>query len=222
MKVIKHPSFARAKAKRLFQIAAISGGLVLAGLTIGQIHKPFAIPGLYTLPFSFLLFGTTITRARDAQRGQSGEDRTAKTLSSLGDDYTLIRNLQLGEKQGDIDFILLGPFGALVLEQKANSVSMKCEGDNWSYKVSETYWKRTKSYSRQLKRNVKAVEKLLKMPCYGAIVFNNGVDLTTKEPTVEILLRRNLLNYIQALPNRNCQADKLTTALNTNTQPIAA
>lgn len=206
----------------LFLISAISGGLVAIGLTIGQIHQPFAIPGMLTLPFSFLICITTLTKGFNAWLGQSGEDRTAKSLSSLGDDYTLIRNLQLGEKRGDIDFVLLGPFGVLVLEQKTNTVPMRCQGDNWSYQVKPTYWKQVKSYSRQLKRNVKAVERLIKAPCYGAIVFNNGVELTVIEPTVEIICRKDLLKYIQGLPAKDYSAEKLTTTLGAQPRKLAA
>lgn len=222
MKVIEHPSFARAKAKRLFKVATISGGLVLAGLTIGQIHKPLAIAGLSTLPFTFLVFTTSLKGAINARQGQRGEDLTTKTLSSLSDDYCLIRNLQLDEKQGDIDFVLVGPFGALVLEQKAISVPIRCQGDKWSYQVSPTFWKVTKSYSRQLKRNIKTVAKLIKAPCYGAIVFNDRVDLTASEPTVEVMRRKDLLNFIQKLPTQNIELEKLSLALSGPTQRLAA
>lgn len=165
---------------------------------------------------------TTFTRGFSAWLGQSGEDRTANALSSLSDNYCLIRNLQLGEKQGDIDFVLIGPFGALVLEQKTNTAPMRCQGDNWSYQVRPNYWRRVKSYSRQLKKNVKAVERLVKAPCYGAIIFNDGVELTVSEPTVEIKRRKDLLKFIQTLPARNCQVEKLTNTLNTPTQRLAA
>lgn len=222
MKIIEYPSYAREKAKRLFRISGIAAlGAVVCG-TIAYGHLPARLFGGILAFFVIAFAAQVFTRAFNAWLGQSGEDRTSKTLSSLSDDYTLIRNLQVGEKQGDIDFVLLGPFGALVLEQKTNTVPMRCEGDNWSYQVKPTYWRRVKSYSRQLKRNVKAVQRLLKVPCYGAIVFNNHVELTVSEPTVEIILRKDLLKHIQALPAKNYSAEKLTTTLNAQTHQLAA
>ncbi len=222
MRIIEYPSYARTKANRLFRIAAVAFGFVVLGLTLGQIHEPLVFYGFISLPFSGLVFFSTLKRAFNAWQGQSGEDRTARVLRNLSDDYCLIRNMQLGEKHGDIDFVLLGPFGALVLEQKANTVAIRCQGDDWSYKVSPTYWKRMKSYSHQLKRNVKAVQKLIKAPCYGAVVFNDRVTLTVNNPTVDIIRRKELLRYIQALPVRGCKADQLANALEVPSHFLAA
>lgn len=189
---------------------------------ISQLHPSTQLPGLAIAALSFVFAYHVACRALNPWFGQRGEDLTARLLSNLNDDYCLIRNLQLGEKQGDIDFVLLGPFGALVLEQKANTVPIRCQGDDWSYKVSPTYWKRMKSYSRQLKRNVKAVQKLIKAPCYGAVVFNDRVTLTVTDPTVDIIRRKELLRYIQALPVRGCEVDQLTNVLQVRSHSLAA
>lgn len=222
MGIIEHSSFARAKAKRLFRVAGITTLVAIAAAGVAWANEPARLYGGIFAFFVIAFAAQVFTRGFNAWLGQSGEDRTSKTLSSLSDDYTLIRNLQLGEKLGDIDFVLLGPFGALVLEQKTNTVPMRCQGDNWSYQVKPTYWKRVKSYSRQLKKNVNAVERLIKAPCYGAIVFNNGVELTVSEPTVEIICRKDLLKHIQTLPTKNYSAEKLTTTLGAKPRKLAA
>lgn len=222
MKIIEYPSFAKAKAKRHFQISAIYAVVGMAAVLVGQLYKPFEIPSFVLLALALKWCISSLNTALNARQGQSGEDETAKVLSALGDEYCLIRNLQLGEKQGDIDFVLIGPFGALVLEQKALSTPVRCQGDHWSIQISPTFWRKVKSFSRQLNQNLRAVKKLIKAPCYGTIVFNNHIRLTITDPTVSIIRRKELLNYIKNLPVRDCDTSQLTQALQTPAQKLAA
>lgn len=199
MQVIEYPSFARNKSKRIKNLAVaflISGVL----LSFCAVHLVFLwIPA----SFGYALFLKCLQLNMNPSQGQRGEDKTARVLSVLGDEYILFRNFKPSQRNGDIDFILLGPFGALVLEQKTLSVPLACIGDTWKVQVSPTYWKSIKSYSRQLKRNQEVVTRILGYPCLGAIVLNDSISLDVSDPIVPIIRRRDLLAFIYDLPPMN-------------------
>lgn len=64
--------------------------------------------------------------------GARGEDALEQTLQRyLGDEYTLYRNLRLPGRRGDLDGVLLGPPGLVLLENKAYGGEFVLFGDRW-------------------------------------------------------------------------------------------
>lgn len=180
------------------------GGLVLAitrgfnpGLIWMQLGAGFvAVLGfcLFTQSISWLL-------------GDKGERRTLALLGGLSDDYTALTNWVVpGTKQGDIDLLVTGPHGVLVVEIKTYASPVASDGDKW-YSVKENgYRKPIKSLSNQTKRNGAVVQKLLRskglqVPVHTVLVFNDKAEINCSNPTVPILHRGALQNYILRLPS---------------------
>jgi hypothetical protein len=57
-------------------------------------------------------------RQRDAARGAKGEEKVARILEALPDDYTIIHDLPC--PLGNIDHVVIGPHGVFVVETKAH------------------------------------------------------------------------------------------------------
>ena len=65
-------------------------------------------------------------------RGTSGEDAVLQTLRGLPDGYTAVANFVApGTRQGDMDLLVLGPAGVLVIEVKSYTGRFACAGDLW-------------------------------------------------------------------------------------------
>ncbi|MBS1707301.1 MAG: NERD domain-containing protein [Armatimonadetes bacterium] len=153
--------------------------------------------------------------------GARGERLTERALAALDDRYLLIRNWvpPYGKKTGDIDQVLLGPHGALVMEIKNYNRATKCEGDTWFVEAGDHgYWQPKKSLSSQLRGNIRKVAKRLPGKTSGVLVFNDSADLTLIDPQVTILRRRELLDHVASLPDRGCTADGLWTSLSADTK----
>lgn len=200
MTVVRFPSWAerRRRNRGIACIAILSVGLI-AWLTIGFTAKPpmwLCFIGLGAL----VLAGRLAWSVLSCGLGASGENRAEKAIRSLDDRYRLIRNWTPDDSGGDIDLLLLGPFGALVIECKTYAVPIQCFGDFWACRFHDGKWRKIKNYSRQLARNVSRIKRLTDGPVCGVIVFNDHADLMVKHPTVKIIRRHSLLEHVKALP----------------------
>ena len=91
--------------------------------------------------------------------GLRGQDRTAKALAVLGDDYYLLNNLQLPDRADDVDHLLVGPNGIFALETKNHRGRIYCRDGQWyQAKISRQGRpqpeKTIRDPTQQLKRNV--------------------------------------------------------------------
>jgi hypothetical protein len=150
-----------------------------------------------------------LRRYRVYRGGLEGEKRVAKLLSvTLSNDYYLLNGMHFGGGDGDVDHIVLGPNGVFVIETKNWSGKIMCHGDKWQRKSRRRF---TGSPSRQLKKNVAKVQRILDLSPFrelrvwveGAVVFTNNADLHLNNPTVPILKLQQLPNYITNQQNRN-------------------
>ena len=144
-------------------------------------------------------------------QGTEGEDSVLHTLRGLPDSYTAVANFVApGTHQGDMDLLVLGPAGVLVIEVKSYTGRYACHGDTW-FTVHPDGSRRPLrgSVSRQLKRAGKSVAHYLvdcdiSVPIHTAAVFRTGVELDLTRPTVPILLETALCDHVLALPNAPC------------------
>lgn len=140
-------------------------------------------------------------------RGLEGEDAVLNVLQQLPDTYVCISNFVVpGTRHGDSDLLILGPFGVLVIEVKTYAGHYTCHGDTW-FRVHENGAKQPlrTSVSRQLKRNIKAVQHYLvdsevNAPVLGAAVFRSNTRLELAHATVPILQEDTVLGHIEHLP----------------------
>lgn len=141
-------------------------------------------------------------------RGTEGEDAVLQTLRGLPDSYTAVANFVApGTRQGDMDLLVLGPAGILVIEVKSYTGRCACHGDSW-FTVHSDGSRRPLhgSVSRQLKRAAKSVAHYLvdcdiTVPIHPVAVFRAGVALELTRPTVPILREEALLSHVLSLPS---------------------
>jgi len=140
-------------------------------------------------------------------RGTEGEDAVLHTLRGLPDCYTAVANFVApATRSGDMDLLILGPAGILVIEVKSYTGRYACHGDAWFTLYPDGSRRPLRgSVSRQLKRAGKAVAHYLvdcdiSVPIHTVAVFRAGAELTLTRPTVPIVREHTLLDYVLALP----------------------
>lgn len=144
-------------------------------------------------------------------QGQRGEKMLTNVLTGcLNDDYSLINDVRLSERSGNIDHIVLGTNGIFVIETKNFTGRISCYGDTWKRHSRKNYRKMYSmgSPSRQVKRNAMDLRNmvlssgLLKQPnlwvnAVLVIVDKPSLDLQLKNPSVPILKPYELCEFIQ-------------------------
>ena len=208
MKVIRHPRHAD-------HIMRIEGTLAVGGVGGGLLLWTQAahFGGYEFAAAAFLSLGGVQAGVRALRnfnrwhRGAEGEDSVLHTLRGLPDTYTAIVNFVLpGTRQGDIDLVVLGPTGVLVLEVKSYTGRFTCSGDQWFSVGSDGASRPLRgSVSRQLKRAGKSVAHYLvdcdvQAPIHTAAVFRAGAELDLHRPTVPIVREDALRDHILGLP----------------------
>ncbi len=141
-------------------------------------------------------------------RGAEGEESVLQTLRGLPETYTAIANFVApGTRSGDMDLLVLGPAGVLVIEVKSYTGRYACSGDQWfALPPDGTRRPLRGSVSRQLKRAGKSVAHYLvdcdtHAPLHTVAVFRAGAELELTRPTVPIIREDTLRGYILALPD---------------------
>lgn len=65
------------------------------------------------------------------QRGAQGEEEVTQLLSRLPDDYILVNDVVLPRGRGNIDHVVLGPCGIVVIETKRYKGCISCRHGEW-------------------------------------------------------------------------------------------
>ena len=214
MQVVRFESYSQGKVKLL-------GFFILAGLAcilfsiFGSQHLPIkdSTARLAAIAIPFLVGGYLVQIPLSSYlknwSGNRSEDLTEKALASLGDDYVLVRNWKPRSDKGDIDLILFGSFGAVILECKFSSKKIECNEDKWHVVLDRGYRKPIKSYSNQLKRQIALASKSVPAPVTGTIVFNDSAKFELKNPTVSIIKRKEVMKFITELGSGNHTGQEL-------------
>ena len=187
-------------------VAGVGGGLLLWSQAAHLGGYGFA--GAAFLSLGGIQSGIRSLRAFNRySRGAEGEEAVLHALRGLPDDYTAVASFVVpGTRQGDIDLLLLGPAGVLVVEVKSYTGRCGCHGDAWfAVRDDGTRQPLRGSVSRQLKRGRKAVAHYLvdcdcAAPVHAVAVFRPGVQLDLTHPTVPIVAQDALREHILALP----------------------
>jgi len=162
---------------------------------------------------AFVLGLTSFERGVNYLLGERGENDVAQSLGTVLDGrYTLIRNLVLPDEKTDIDGVLVGPFGILVLEVKNfNSRDIyKCEGNRWFYrKPGQRYRTMQKSPTKQAQLNRDRLQRYLDqhdlrgIPVHALVVISDPeAKVLFEKPHVFILNRQQLSDYCRSLEDR--------------------
>ncbi|HID54850.1 MAG TPA: NERD domain-containing protein [Anaerolineae bacterium] len=96
--------------------------------------------------------------------------------------WTIYRNLQLPDSKADLDAVLVGPPGVLVIEIKAYTGSFKVNGDRWHYRRAGRWYQNDKSPLRQALANKRrlnaylAQNNLSEIPVDTAVILGRDPD----------------------------------------------
>ena len=209
MKVIRH-------ARHADRVMRIEGTLAVAGVGGGVLlwSQAAHLAGYGFGAAAFLSLGGIQSGVRAMRaynrysRGTEGEDAVLNALRGLPGDYTAIANFVApGTRQGDLDLLVLGPAGVLVVEIKSYQGRYACHGDAWfAVHPDGTRQPLRGSVSRQLKRGRKAVAHHLvdcdvSVPVHAVAAFRAGVRLELFHPTVPVVMQDALCEYILGLPS---------------------
>jgi len=208
MKVMRH-------ARHADRIMRIEGTLAVAGVAGGVLlwSQASHLAGYGFGAAAFLSLGGIQSGVRALRaynrysRGTEGEDTVLNALRGLPEEYTAVANFVApGTRQGDLDLLILGPAGVLVIEVKSYTGRYACHGDAWFAVHPDGARQPLRgSVSRQLKRGRKAVAHYLvdcdvSVPVHAVAVFRAGVQLELAHPTVPVVMQDALCGHVSALP----------------------
>jgi hypothetical protein len=167
---------------------------------------------------------TVLRRLRATRKGRLGEQLTTQLVSRLSDDYYLINDLVLA--RGNIDHVLVGPTGILVVETKRVAGEIACHGDCWTVNGRPV-----KSYSKQAKAGALAVKAFLATHhpelrheyVHAAVVFTDPLcRVTVRNAQVAVVRFSELLALIAALADKRCMPPALVQSIARALVPAAA
>jgi hypothetical protein len=201
----------------VFRDLGLAGGLGVVALLF--IFLAFSISiwilvlGLPLLAGAFWF----VNRAGVTLQKWRSQERLATLLHEvLGENYIYFLNLLLSENRsiGMIDGVLLGPYGALVLEVAPFSGQYICEGDTWYKYMGEQgsdikeqpilnrkrlkdspTWKVIRA-AREVKSWL-SVRNLPQVPVQPVVVLDRGKLFSSKHPNCPIVEHADLENYLK-------------------------
>lgn len=132
------------------------GGLLLvplAGLAMLGAQQPWGWAALA----AGAVVGTSIARRLTrVRKGRLGEKLITNLLQRLSDDYYLVNDVTFDGARGNIDHVVIGPCGVVVIETKRLAGTIRCHGSSWY-----TNGRRTKSISTQVNTGAARVREFL-------------------------------------------------------------
>lgn len=157
------------------------------------------------------------------RKGQRGEDRVTNAMFlALDGDWWLFRNLELpGQKQGDIDFVLVSARGVWAIEAKAYGGEYRNVGEKWEHKVGSRWLPTFKNPTRQAKKQASLLSHILKTNnikqwVNPAIVWaNEESTITIENPAVFVWELNTIRQELDKLgDNRRMSDDKVKQIVN--------
>ncbi len=120
------------REQRLWLALASVVGLSGAGIILLTQSPPLQWAGI-AAGLGALPLGLKIShRLASVRKGRLGERLVTDLLRRLPDDYWLVNDVMLGGTRGNVDHVLIGPCGVVVIETKRLVGHIRCWGDEWS------------------------------------------------------------------------------------------
>jgi len=151
--------------------------------------------------FAFLVFAEVLRRIRRHARlfrmfatGRDGEDAVVEVLrSALDRRWTILRNVQLPDRKGDLDVVLVGPGGVWVLEVKTLGGTLRVrERALWERRGAGPHWSAMEENpSKQAQRNALRLRDFLQ---------REAVDVRFVEPAVVLAKGHPVEHFTSASP----------------------
>ena len=198
----------------------------LLGLSIGLVSLFICSLGLFWVALvPFFLGSFLLARGLRYFQGVRGEGAVSRFLSRILDDrYTLIRNLQIPKSQADLDAVLVGPSGVLVMEIKNYSpkYSYRCEGSDWFWrKPGKRYSRMKESPTKQAIINTGYLKTYLSqhgihgIPIETVVVITNPkAKFYVKKPHRPIFHLKELGEHVQSLTEESLDNTMCSSIVN--------
>ncbi|MDP9371836.1 MAG: NERD domain-containing protein, partial [Chloroflexota bacterium] len=162
---------------------------------------------------AFVIARRAAGRAARFGAGARGEDALARTLRrELDDEWTLYRNLRLPGRRADLDAVLTGPPGVVLLENKAYRGDFVLFGDDW-YRAAGPDGRDLQPWrgspTAQAARNGERLAEYLAgcdpdlaaAPLHAIVVLSSGrVREARRRPGVPVVPLPELPHYLKRLP----------------------
>lgn len=102
-------------------------------MMISVLNYGTTVMWIWLLPIvaSAQLVKAVVRRLTSVRKGRLGERAVIDLLRRLPDDYWLINDVTLEGGRGNIDHVLVGPCGVVVIETKRLAGHVRCSGDDW-------------------------------------------------------------------------------------------
>ncbi len=144
------------REQRLWVALASVTALALGGVVLAIQGPPLQWAGFAAIFGAFPL-GTWVTRRLDrVRKGRRGERLITDLLGRLPDEYCLVNDVMFPRSRGNVDHVLIGPCGVVVIETKRLAGHIRCNGDEWSVNGHSR-----RSMSRQVNSGATAVRYFL-------------------------------------------------------------
>ena len=149
-----------------------------------------------------------VPRLERIRKGRLGERLVTELLEQLPDDYYLVNDLAIEGSGGNIDHVVVGPCGVVVIETKRWAGNVRCDRDRWWVDG----WPR-RSVSRQVNRGAAALRQWLagRHPdLYSASAFIQSIAVFT-HPRCRLELnhaRTTVARYSELLQVLLCQGQE--------------
>jgi hypothetical protein len=143
------------------------------------------------------------TEERAWRVGAKGEEKVAKELSKLGDEWRVLHAVEVGEHGSDIDHVVIGPPGVVTINTKCHPDATVWVGE----RMVMVDGQRT-DYLRNSRFEAARASKLLAdacgraVPVRSAIVLVDVADVKVKQfpPDVHVTIRHELVRLLRSMP----------------------
>ena len=115
--------------QRLGMILGSAGALAI-GIVVALLWHPAGM--LLALVLAVGVVRPRYRRLIRLRKGATGEQSVADILARLPDEYVLLNDLVVPGYRGNIDHVLIGPCGVVVMETKRWAGTIACASDRWS------------------------------------------------------------------------------------------
>ena len=125
------------RERRLWVALVVVFGLALAGVVLAGVNlKASPVPAWAAITVVAVVALSTAApiarRLTSVRKGRLGERLITDLLRRLPDDYWLVNDVMLRRGRGNVDHVLIGPCGVVVIETKRIAGRIRCYGDEWS------------------------------------------------------------------------------------------
>jgi hypothetical protein len=119
---------ARERRHRL-ELMGFAGAGLVTSVAVSLAVNPLA--GILAGVAAGSMAGPALGRLRNVRAGRLGEASVTELLGRLSDDYFLVNDVMLPYYRGNVDHVLIGPFGVMAIETKRWAGSIRVRNNRW-------------------------------------------------------------------------------------------